>query len=91
MSSDLLDYAFIAHMEREIYGKTFEHDGAPGPARCPEGRGEQLKCDKGDACWYCGQYTTRKYRLCSPCHERFSRVSGHALPGQLATEGPSHD
>jgi hypothetical protein len=79
MSSGHLDYALIAHMEREIYGQTFGHEKAPGP------------CDKGDACWYCGQHTTRKYRLCSPCHERFSRVSDHALPGQLTTEGPNHD
>ena len=60
MSSDHPDYALIARMEREIYGQTFGHEKAPGPTACPESR------DKGDACWYCGQYTTRKYRPLDP-------------------------
>jgi hypothetical protein len=49
------DYAAIARIEREIYGETFTHDGAPLPAVCVNGCAKPLY--KGGMCCPC-------YRRC---------------------------
>ncbi|HEX3960913.1 MAG TPA: hypothetical protein VHZ03_30560 [Trebonia sp.] len=57
------DYAHIARMERDIFGETFEHDGAPQVSRpqrqtCGNGHPQAVT----GACWVCGN----RRRLDSP-------------------------
>lgn len=58
------DYASIAAMEREIYGETFGHEGAPKAVRTVSG--PHGLPGTTQACWHCGD-RARIRGLCLPC------------------------
>ena len=62
------DYASIAAMEREIYGETFEHDGAPKPVRTVSGPHGSPAASR--ACWHCGTPSSSRINgLCTGCYK----------------------
>ena len=67
------DYSLIAAMEREIYGETFKHDGAPLPPPRVVSGPHGLSAPR--ACGLCGIPGTFARGLCGDCY-RAHRVAG---------------
>lgn len=63
------DYAVIARMEREVWGRTFEHDGAPGMSL------SQLHAEMDDL----AERATARMRPCIGCGSGETRVGGKCL------------